>query len=196
MNSNREGRIRTRSHGITPIPDITKNGISLSVFGIFIVLFLLATCNGCGKKDESVEDLNTLKTRIAQLEEKIFELSEKSKQIDHIAGKMYDMEESLSGTERLVQSLYDEQVELAKSIKQLAEKTASQRSTTKPSASRSSSVSKTKNRYYTVKTGDTLYSIARNNGISVDELRRFNKLSKKTVIHPGQKLIVKKGSGR
>ena len=195
INSNHEEGIRTRSHGITFIRGVTQNGISLSVYVISIVLFLLATFSGCGK-DESSEDLNALKTQIAQLEEKIFELSEKSKQVDHIAGKVYDMEESLSGTERLVQSLYDEQVELAKSIKQLAKKTATQTKKTTPPVSRDSSVSKKKNRYYTVKTGDTLYSIARNNDISVDELLRFNKLSKKAVIHPGQKLIVGKGSSR
>ena len=43
---------------------------------------------------------------------------------------------------------------------------------------------------YTVKTGDTLYSIARKNKISVDELKNFNGIENNT-IHEGQILYVK-----
>lgn len=43
---------------------------------------------------------------------------------------------------------------------------------------------------YTVETGDTLYSIARKNKISVDELKSFNGLEGNT-IHEGQVLYVK-----
>jgi len=42
---------------------------------------------------------------------------------------------------------------------------------------------------YKVKSGDTLYSIARRNGVSVEELKRWNGLSSNT-IHTGQTLIV------
>jgi SH3 domain-containing YSC84-like protein 1 len=42
--------------------------------------------------------------------------------------------------------------------------------------------------YHLVKSGDTLYGIATQNGISVDELCRLNSISKTDIIHPGQKL--------
>ncbi|MBI4688356.1 MAG: C40 family peptidase, partial [Nitrospirae bacterium] len=42
---------------------------------------------------------------------------------------------------------------------------------------------------YTVKSGDTLYEIARSNNISVKELKRLNNL-KKSSLKPGQKLIL------
>lgn len=41
---------------------------------------------------------------------------------------------------------------------------------------------------HVVSTGDTLYSIGRKYNISVNELRRFNNLSDKASIQPGQKL--------
>ncbi|HEX8170346.1 MAG TPA: transglycosylase SLT domain-containing protein [Thermoanaerobaculia bacterium] len=44
--------------------------------------------------------------------------------------------------------------------------------------------------YYAVKKGDTLYSIAKQNGLSVSELRELNDLSKDASIHAGQKLRV------
>jgi D-gamma-glutamyl-meso-diaminopimelic acid endopeptidase CwlS len=50
------------------------------------------------------------------------------------------------------------------------------------------------NSYYTVKSGDSLWAIANANGTSIANLRQWNSLSG-DIIYPGQKLIVKKGSG-
>ena len=47
---------------------------------------------------------------------------------------------------------------------------------------------------YVVKSGDTLFRIARNHDLTVDELKRLNGLSDNT-IHPGQELIVSAGAG-
>jgi len=47
-----------------------------------------------------------------------------------------------------------------------------------------------KGRYYEVRQGDTLYRIAKQHGISVDELCRFNTITTNDPIHPGQKLLV------
>jgi membrane-bound lytic murein transglycosylase D len=44
--------------------------------------------------------------------------------------------------------------------------------------------------FYAVKKGDTLYSIAKKYGLSVAELRDLNDLSKRAVVHVGQKLRV------
>ncbi|EOL49019.1 LysM peptidoglycan-binding domain-containing protein [Enterococcus caccae] len=50
------------------------------------------------------------------------------------------------------------------------------------------------NSYYTVKSGDSLWVIANANGVSIANLRQWNNLNG-DIIYPGQKLIVKKGSG-
>ena len=44
--------------------------------------------------------------------------------------------------------------------------------------------------YYAVKKGDTLFSIAKKNGLSVAELRELNDLGKNVALRPGQKLRV------
>ena len=48
--------------------------------------------------------------------------------------------------------------------------------------------------YYTVKSGDSLWAIANTNGVSIANLRQWNNLNG-DIIYPGQKLVVKKGSG-
>jgi membrane-bound lytic murein transglycosylase D len=44
--------------------------------------------------------------------------------------------------------------------------------------------------FYAVRKGDTLYSIAKKNGLSVAELRELNDLSKQAKLKPGQKLRI------
>ena len=43
---------------------------------------------------------------------------------------------------------------------------------------------------HTVKQGDTLYRISRRYQLSVDQLRKYNKLGTKAAIYPGQQLYV------
>lgn len=47
-------------------------------------------------------------------------------------------------------------------------------------------------RYHEVRKGETLSRIAQKYGITVEELCRLNKITPKTVIHPGKKLLVAK----
>jgi hypothetical protein len=49
-------------------------------------------------------------------------------------------------------------------------------------------------RYHVVRSGETLSLIAQRYGITVNELCRINRLTPKSVIHPGQKILVTSGS--
>jgi LysM repeat protein len=51
-------------------------------------------------------------------------------------------------------------------------------------------VPKAKKSSYEVKRGDTLYSVAKKHGISVEKLQRLNALGKNQSISPGQKLLI------
>jgi len=53
-----------------------------------------------------------------------------------------------------------------------------------------SSSSQVKRRYHTVRSGESLYTIANKYGISTDKLCRLNKITPKKPIQPGQKLLV------
>lgn len=47
---------------------------------------------------------------------------------------------------------------------------------------------------YTIKLGDTLWKISRNVGASLSKLLRWNGLTKNTLLHPGQQLIIGRSS--
>ena len=61
------------------------------------------------------------------------------------------------------------------------------------SGNNDSSSSADNNKYYTVKKGDSLYSIARRNNMTVDELKTLNNLTS-NILSIGQRLIISSGS--
>jgi 5'-nucleotidase/UDP-sugar diphosphatase len=45
-------------------------------------------------------------------------------------------------------------------------------------------------KYYEVKSGDSLYEIAKKHGTTVDELVKLNNLQDKKYIYPGEKILL------
>lgn len=58
-------------------------------------------------------------------------------------------------------------------------------------SSSSSTSSKANGQYATVQSGQGIYRVAVNNGLTVQELARLNNISPSTPLHPGQRLRVK-----
>ncbi len=83
----------------------------------------------------------------------------------------------LEGTEQKIAHLESQVKKLEQSISKL----------NRPVASRTE-----KRRYHKVRQGDSLLKIAQKYGTTVEKLCRFNKITSKTVIRPGQKLLVAK----
>jgi len=51
-------------------------------------------------------------------------------------------------------------------------------------------------RYHQVRAGETLFGISRRYGLTVEELKRLNKLPPEATIHPEQKLLIRQGGSR
>ncbi|MGK0357995.1 MAG: membrane-bound lytic murein transglycosylase D [Bradymonadia bacterium] len=49
-------------------------------------------------------------------------------------------------------------------------------------------------KWYTVRGGDSLWSVAQDHKVSVGDIRRWNKLTNQSLLRPGQRLVVRPGS--
>jgi LysM repeat protein len=100
---------------------------------------------------------------------------------DTIKAKLIDLEKSvtkLEGADRKIAHLESQVKKLERSLSKL----------TRPVTS------KTKKRtYHEVRQGETLSRIAEKYNITVERLCRLNKITPKTVIRPGQRLLVSSG---
>lgn len=129
-----------------------------------LIVVLIAIFFGVSGKDKSMESLVQMEQKLALIEQRIAALE---KQQEELAGGP---------------------------VKRLAEKVErlEKRPTEKPTppASPKAQAAPSVKRYHEVKKGENLKGIAKRYGLSVEKLRRMNKLSPKTTIAAGQKLII------
>ncbi|MBW2073109.1 MAG: LysM peptidoglycan-binding domain-containing protein [Deltaproteobacteria bacterium] len=120
--------------------------------------------------------LRSLDSRLKKVEEKSYRLDEKSYRLDWLDARLAEIE-----AKNKEFSLFMEMFEKLDSGNKATTATKPQPLTPAKSPSR---------RYHKVRPGETLYGISKRYGLSVDEIRRLNKLEPGAAIHPGQLLAV------
>ena len=138
-------------------------GTYLSIILLFIITVAFA---GCGDKKPSAE-LAPLKSRLNTIEKRLAQLEETEKKLSRIEGPMRQIQESLK-------QLNESYAELRRPSSGVGEEKTSAKN----------------NRYHVVRSGESLSLIALRYNTTVEDLCWLNKITPKTVIRPGQKLIV------
>ena len=136
----------------------------LLLFAVFPFLF------GCGNKDNT-EVINAISARLDMIEERLVQLEKTTQTIPLLESRLTGLQESVIKLDRLVAAKPE--------VPPLAEK---------------KSIPQTKARYHVVRRGDTLYQIAQEYGVPVQELIHLNNLTKAQTIYPGQKLMLAPGN--
>jgi LysM repeat protein len=127
-------------------------------------------------------DTTLLQSKVIALEQRIGGLE---KQIGELQGKISTPAPDLALLQRL--DALSQKVEALEKQKQPAAEPKAKPSTpSKPTAS-------SEKKYHTVQKGETLYGISKKYGMSVEELRKLNNLSKDPSLRTGQKLLVSPG---
>ncbi len=154
-------------------------GAGLVVLVAFVVLFIpLSRTTGSSSQMKSLEG------RLKNVEDRLFALEGVEKRL----ATLEQRSAGIDGSEKKVAQLEQRVAELTK----LTEKPAAP-SPTKAQKASTSPQPAPEARYHKVRAGETVYSIARHYGLTVDELMRLNKLTPEAVLHPGDKLVVSKG---
>ena len=131
---------------------------------LLIVLFL--SCTGCQKRDYA-EELNAIVARLGMIEQRITQLEKIEQRISAYEFQFKALQESFARLHSLI-----------------AETPES------PQTNGGHVATQGKVGYYRVHRGDSLYGIAKEYGLTVEEICRLNNLKKSHVIYPGQRLYV------
>ena len=139
------------------------------LWGVVLLNTLVLISTGCGT-DTAKEDLSLINGRLEQLENKIAQME----------GQFNETKESLTTLSSYVISLEERVDTMAQTLGKLA-------------AVPKKTVSQVGTQYHTIVKGDTLYSISKKYGLSVDEVRQLNNLKPDQPIKAGQKLLIAPG---
>ena len=153
-------------------------GVSLVVFMVVIVLR-----SGGGQGDSG--QIRILESQLQQLEERLARTEQWEQRLARIENGDPGLPQLLGRLDRMEAGFNTRMDQLGQEIEKLKKRPVQAAPTDTQTSAQTSSV-----KTHAVSSGDTLYSIARHYGLTIQQLSSLNKLSAGAVIHPGQKLKV------
>ena len=141
----------------------SRSGPGFLIPGGIIILLLIAIglFFFTGRSEVAKKDLASIQAGLSRLEDKLIRLD---------------------GLEERISRLEKEEKKLKQSVNKIAKRSLNNQ--------KKRSSSQVKRRYHTVRSGESLYTIANKYGIPTDKLCRLNKITPNKAIQPGQKLLV------
>lgn len=161
--------------------------------GVVVVIILLYIFLPTGNNNPDKAQLSGFDARLDQLEKRMLKLESVGERVLNLEKSLKDNGTIEKRLDRLEASLAKRMDQVDRELLQLRkdlEAKKVQKSTPSPPTQKKKAATDQANQHI-VKKGDTLYSISRKYGLSVEQLRKKNGLDKNSVIFIGQKLNVK-----
>ncbi len=142
-------------------------------YSILLVVIFVGGFSGCS--DEKIsKDVSSINSRLEKIEDRLASIEKSAKRVGLLEVEFRKLQQSMEAWERAITAR----------LSPVSKKKAGSR--TKGMATRK----KGKQKYYIVAKGDSLFRIAQKHDMTVDQLCGLNKITTKTVLHPGVKLLV------
>lgn len=150
------------------------------VFFIIAAIIALSLIIQWAAKSRTSGQYNELKSKLEAIENRLALVEQKLQAPSNIASKVNNLESQVGGLETSIGVLSARLDKLTERRKKSAGKARSKATIPRNSGKK----------IYRVRKGDTLYGVAKKYGIKVASLCKANGLTLKSVLHPGQKLVI------
>jgi LysM repeat protein len=157
------------------------------VIVVLIVILLFRGGNNVTK-----EEFKSLGNRLDQIERRLAASEAAEKKISSFDSQFQTINQSLARLDGADRTLRERMDKVAQQMEKPATPPGPAPKATTPPA-RKTQPSKSTSRYHEVAPGETLFQIASKYGMSVEDLRRLNKIKSGQTLQPGQKLLVSTG---
>lgn len=161
----------------------------LGGIGLVIIVILLVIVLSRPSDVVDRQQLQALEERIQGLEKRLATVDLIEQALDRIGNNEKDLNLIMARADRFEGTVTTQIDQIIKELGTLHRKTGSApvpKASAPPPVAKSTTEKKTK--VHEVSAGETLYSISRRYGLTVDQLRTYNHIAKDAAIHPGQKL--------
>jgi len=184
-----EGIGRRRSNTCAP----NRSPFSKMILGVGIVLVVLMVILVFrGGDNVSKEEFKSLGSRLDQIERRLASSEAAEKKISSFESQLQTINQSFARVDGADKTLRERIDRLALQVEKLATPPGPAPKATTPPPQKTPP-SKSTSRYHEVAPGETLFQIAGKYSMSVEDLRRLNKIKPGQTLQPGQKLLVSTG---
>ena len=184
-----EGIGRRRTNTCAP----NRSPFSKMILGVGIVIVvLIVILLFRGENKVSKEEFKSLGNRLDQIERRLASSEAAEKKISSFESQFQTLNQSLSRLDGADRTLRERMDKLAQQMEKPATPPGPAPKATTPPPQKTAPPKST-SRYHEVAPGETLFQIAGKYGMSVEDLRRLNKIKSGQTLQPGQKLLVSTG---
>ena len=179
-------RANTGAPNRSPFSKLTL-GLAIAILALIVVLVFR------GGNNVSKDEFKALASRIDQMERRLAFSEAFDKKISVLETQIQTLNQSLARLDGADRTLRERLDKLAQLTEKPATQPAPAKKTTAAPSSQKTSLPKSTPKYHEVAPGETLFQIATKYGVTVDELRRWNKIEQAQNLQPGQKLLISAG---
>ena len=184
-----EGIGRRRSNTCAP----NRSPFSKMILGVGIVIVVLIVILVFrGGNNVSKEEFKSLGSRLDQIERRLASSEAAEKKISSFESQFQTINQSFARVDGADKTLRERMDRLAQQVEKLATPPGPAPKATTPPPQKTPPPKST-SRYHEVAPGETLFQIAGKYSMSVEDLRRLNKIKPGQTLQPGQKLLVSTG---
>ncbi len=162
--------------------------LPLLIAGIVLVILMAIWFRGTPQSPPVNLVDHELQDRVAALEKQVMELNGIEERLQALERDEQSYLQAVEKLNRMETRLSQRMDDLDKTLSAASPKSAAARPSTRQTTQKA--VKQPNAVTYVVKSGDTLYAISRRYQVTIDQLRSDNNLGKKSLLRPGQKLIV------
>jgi LysM domain len=185
-----QGLGRRRANTCAP----NRSPFSKIILGVgIVILALLVVLVFRGGNNVSKEEFKSLSSRLDQIERRLASSEAAEKKISSFESQFQTLNQSLARLDGADRTLRERIDKLAQQMEKLATPPGPAPKATTSPHSQKSTPAKSTSRYHEVAPGETLFQIAGKYGMSVEDLRRLNKIKQGQTLQPGQKLLISTG---
>lgn len=194
--------LKTSSSARNPQRRTTREGsgkkglpLILMAVGILLVIVLAFLFSRRGGNQLDQEQLRSLEARLLQIERKTAQIKLLDGRVTKLDKEFQDYTAKMKGR---VDGIEKSVALIQKQISTISRSGAGEKTEKGPAAKMSPKPPQApkagaKERFHTVRSGESLFRIGRHYGLTVNELLRLNHLKPGAIIYPGQKLRIPRG---
>jgi LysM repeat protein len=178
-------RARRRSRNGSGLDPQKKSLIFGAAGALLLIILLVVFFGGSGGDEKAAKELDAVKSRLDGLDKRLARIEGVEPKISSSENQIKGLQASVNRLENLTRTMKEQMEKPAKAPAPPTQQT--------PSAAPQKKPASVEKRLHEVRRGETLFSIAKKYGMTIDDLRRLNHLSKDDAIQPGQRLIIDTG---
>lgn len=173
---------RSRRKTPSPLSGLPLKWVILGAAALLVFVVSITSLFGRSGRI-GLDELNAVRSAVERVEQRVATMETISERVALVERQEVELRDSIRNMNQTLGSLSQRLAAVSEKVESAQKQASAPKSTAAPAPAQGAAV-------HEVRAGETLYAIAKQYNMTINDLVRMNKLGANMTIHPGQKLVV------